>query len=199
MNYDAVLNIVHREVMRVLGASPRRIACTVDGYNPADHTVRVITQPDGTLSGWIQIQALQIGMMVAPNVNDPGWLEFHEGDGDAPVFVGSSHNDLNAPPTQIQEGEFFYKNAKGQTFYFKNDGSTMLTDGAGASSKMLDGAITLTDKANTTISTDGTGNASVKANIALTVQAPSISLGNGGALEPVMLATNQPSVVLKAQ
>lgn len=182
MNYDAVLNIVHREVMRVLAAAPRRIACTVDGYNPQDHTVRVVTQPDGTLSGWVQIQAAQIGMMVAPSANDPGWLEFHEGDGDAPIFVGSSHNDLKPPPAQIEAGEFYYKSPFGQMFYVKADGS-----------------ITSTDKAGTVIEADGAGNATVTATVAVTVNAPAINLGNGGTLQPVKLANNAPSTVLKAQ
>lgn len=182
MNYDALLNIVHREVTRVMAATPRRIGCVVDGYNPQQHTVRITTRPDGVLSGWVQIAADQIGSLVAPSVGDPGWLEFHEGDGDAPVFVGSSHNDLVPPPAQIEAGERLYKHKSGSSHYFKNDGS-----------------VALTDKNGSVIELDGTGNVTITAATAVTVHAPLINLGNGGALQPVKLANGAPSTVVMAQ
>lgn len=179
---EALRNMIHREALRVLDRRTRRVPCIVDAYNPSQHTVKVKLQPEGTLTGWLQIETAQVGLQIAPSVGDPGWLEFHEADRRAAVFVGSNHNDLNQPPKQIQAGEFYYQNKAGSSIYFKADGS-----------------VTLTDKNGTVIQADGTGNATVTATVAVTVKAPAINLGNGGAVQPVLLANNSPSTVLKAQ
>lgn len=180
---EALRNFIHREVLRVLDRRTRRTPCQVSSYNGQTHTVKVTLLPEGTLTGWMQIETLQVGMLVAPNIGDFGWVEFHENDRRAGVFMASVHNNNAPPPQAIEAGEFFYKNAKGQSIYFKNDGTVTLSDGAGSSSEL-----------------NGQGNINVKANIAVNVSAPAINLGSGeGPLEPVLLATNQPSTVLKAQ
>lgn len=138
---EALRNFIHREVLRVLDRRSRRVPCLVDSYNPSQHTVKVKLQPEGTLTGWVQIQCDQVGWQIAPNIGDPGWIEFHEMDRRAAVFVASNHNDLNPPPAQIQAGEWRYqpKVGSGTFVYFKNDGSITLEDKAG-SQVFLDGA-----------------------------------------------------------
>lgn len=178
---EGLRNLIHQEVQRFLDRRTRRMPCIVNGYRGDLHAVKVTLQPSGTQSGWIQIETDQVGNLVAPNVGDPGWLDFHEDDRRAAVFVGSNHNDSFPPPVQISAGERFSK-AAGSTIYQKKDGS-----------------ITVTDKHGTVIEADGTGNASVTAATAVTVHAPAINLGNGGALQPVKLADNSVSTVLKAQ
>ncbi len=121
--------------------------------------------PSGTYTGWVQIETDQVGLLIAPSIGDPGWLEFHEDDRRAAVFVGSNHNDVNPPPKQIAAGEWFYQNKSGSSLYFKSDGS-----------------VTATDKAGTIIQADGAGNATVTASAAVTVNAPEINFGNGGTL-----------------
>jgi hypothetical protein len=175
-------NLVHLEVQRFLDRRIRRTPCVVTGYRGDLHAVKVELQPSGTGTGWIQVETAQVGLLIAPNIGDPGWLEFHENDRRAAVFVGSNHNDLNPPAKQIEAGEFYYQNKSGSSTYYKADGS-----------------ITSTDKAGTVIEADGTGNATVTATTAVTVNAPAINLGNGGTLQPVLLADNAPSTVLKAQ
>jgi hypothetical protein len=179
---ESFRNFIHLEVQRFLDRRTRKMPCIVTGYRGDLHAVKVELQPTGTLSGWIQVETDQVGNLVAPNIGDPGWLDFHEDDRRAAVFVGSNHNDLFPPPQAINAGERLIKTSFGSMFYFKNDGS-----------------ITSTDKAGTVIASDGTGNATVTATTAVTVHAPAINLGNGGALQPVLLANSQPSTVLKAQ
>jgi phage baseplate assembly protein gpV len=182
MSIEGYRNQQHREALRVVARITRRVPCLVASYDGDQHRVKVQRQPEGTLTGWLQIQTAQIGLMIAPNIGDPGWLEFHDGDPRAAVFVGSNHNDLNPPPIAIQAGEAYYQNKFGFSLYVKADGSA-----------------TATDKAGTTFELDGAGNATVTATTAVTVHAPTINLGNGGVLQPVKLADNSPSTVLKAQ
>src|SRR6202040_32770 len=91
-------------------------------------------------------------------VGDPGWLEFHDGDTRAPVFVGSNHNDQNPPPKQIEAGELYYQK-NGVSVYVKQDGSA-----------------TLIDKANSTVALDGAGNVTIGASLQIKLQAPVIVL-----------------------
>jgi phage baseplate assembly protein V len=159
MNIEAIRNIIHGEVLRMLADVRRRLPCIVDSYNPSQHTVRVRIQPDNILTGWMQIATAQIGLQIAPSVNDPGWVEFHEGEGDAGQFVGSAHNDLNPPPKEIQAGEAYYQNKSGSSLYFKKDGSVTAIDGNGSSFTM-----------------DGTGNVTQMAGQKITLEAPVIVL-----------------------
>jgi hypothetical protein len=199
VHIEAFRNFIHREVQRFLDRRTRRTPCIVDSYSGVTHTVKVKLRPEGTLTGWMQIQTAQVGLLIAPNIGDPGWIEFHENDRRAGVFVASNHNNNSPPPQTIEAGEFFYRNAKGQTFYAKNDGSITTSDGAGASIAMKAGVVTATDKANTVFELDGQGDASVTATTTVTVKAPTINLGNGGALLPVLLSNNEPSTVVKAE
>jgi hypothetical protein len=179
---EGLRNIIHLEVQRFLDRRIRKTACTVTGYRGDLHAVKVIYQPSGQQSGWILVEVDQLGNLVAPNIGDPGWLDPHENDRRAMVFVGSNHNDLNPVPQPINAGERLTKTSFGSSIYFKNDGS-----------------VTVADKAGTTIVIDGTGNATVTATTAVTVKAPTVNLGNGGALQPVKLADGSVSTVLKAE
>jgi phage baseplate assembly protein gpV len=173
---------VHSEAQRVLDRRMRRTPCVVTAYRGDLHAVKVNILPSQTGTNWISIETGQIGEVIAPNIGDPGWLDFHEDDRRAAVFVGACHNDQHPVPQAINAGERLVKTSFGSSAYFKNDGS-----------------ITFTDKAGTVIATDGTGNATVTATTAVTVKAPEINLGDGGTLLPVLLSNNQPSTVVKAQ
>jgi hypothetical protein len=195
---EGMRNLIHLEVQRFLDRRIRRTPCVVTGYRGDLHAVKVTHQPTGQQSGWYVVQADQIGSLVAPNIGDPGWLDPHENDRRAMVFVGTNHNDLFPVPQQINPGERLTR-VFGSTIYQKNDGSVEISDNEGASTILRQGSITSTDKAGTVIASDGQGNATVTAPTAVTVKAPTINLGNGGELMPVLLANNEPSTVLKAQ
>jgi uncharacterized protein involved in type VI secretion and phage assembly len=195
---EGLRNFIHQEVQRFLDRRMRKTPCQVTGYRGDIHAVKVMYRPSQTLSGWVQIETDQVGSLIAPNIGDPGWIDFHEDDRRAPVFVGSNHNDLFPPAQQINAGERFFR-VFGSTFYQKNDGSVEISDSGGATWVLRDGAITSTDKVGTIIATDGAGNANVTAMTAVTVNAPAINLGSGGTLQPVKLADNSDSTVVKAQ
>lgn len=138
---EGLRNLIRQEIARALDRRARRIPAIVDAYDPASHAVKVKMQPEGTISGWLSIETLQVGsefgVQIAPNIGDPGWLEFHEGDFNAGVFVGSSFNE-RFKPTPIAAGEMLLKHKSGSSLYFKNDGTLTITDQAG-SKVMLDG------------------------------------------------------------
>lgn len=144
---EALRNIVHREVQRFLDRRTRRVPCIVDSYNAQFHAVKVRLQPEDTLTGLIPIETPQIGLQVAPNINDHGWIEFHEMDRRAGVFVGAVHNDQFPPRKQIAAGELYYQSNFGVSIYAKTDGSITITDKAGSVVK-FDGANNITVTAN---------------------------------------------------
>jgi hypothetical protein len=196
---EGLRNFIHQEVQRFLDRRMRKTPCQVTGYRGDIHAVKVMYLPSQTLSGWILIEADQVGSLIAPNIGDPGWIDFHEDDRRAPVFVGSNHNDLNPPPQQIHSGERLYKHKSGSSIYFRADGSVTATDDEGAFVQLLNGTFTVSDKNGTTVSGDGNGIAAVTASVAINVTGPAINLGNGGTLQPVKLADNSDSIVVKAQ
>ena len=132
---EALRNLIHREVLRVLDRRRRRTPCIVDSYSPELHAVKVRLQPEDTISGWLQIDQLatgdSFGVQTAPNIGDPGWAEFHEADGRAGNFVAAVSND-KFPPVPIQAGEFLVKTKWGGLLYFKNDGTFTIDNGNGA-------------------------------------------------------------------
>lgn len=158
---EALRNLVHLEVLRVLDRRMRRVPGIVTGYDPDSFTVKVALQPSGTLTGWIQIEQLQtgngFGVQVAPNIGDPGWVEFHENDRRAGVFVGAASNE-KFPPVPIQAGEMLFKAKWGQSIYLKDDGSVTAVDGAGGSLVLKSGVATLVDAGGASVQLDGTGN-----------------------------------------
>lgn len=198
MSIEGLRNLIHHESQRSQDRrSGHRMPCIVDSYRGDLHAVKVKLLPSESLTGWIQVETDQIGSLVAPNIGDPGWLEFHEGDRRAAVFVGSSHNDIFPPPQQIAAGERLTRTTFGSSLYFKNDGSITATDKKGASIVLNAGAITATDKSGSTATLDGNGGialtpsggtATINGNLAVTgafsvanthgVSAPCVITGN---------------------
>jgi phage baseplate assembly protein gpV len=138
---ERLLNLVRREVERALARRARRVPGIVDSYDPDRHAVKVKLQPEGVLTGWLDIETLQIGdqcgVLIAPNIGDTGWVEFHEDDFNAGIFVGGSFND-RFKPAAIAAGEMLLKHKSGSSLYFKEDGTVTVTDQAG-SKVVLDG------------------------------------------------------------
>lgn len=145
---EGLINLIHREVARVLDRRTRRIPAIVDSWDGNTYSVKVKFQPEGTLSGWIPMETTQAskgnsGHHIAPNINDHGWVEFHEDDREAAIFVAATFND-KFPPFNIAAGEHYYKQPNtGATYYFKNDGSVTVTDKAG-NSIVMNGTDTIT-------------------------------------------------------
>lgn len=117
---------------------------TVQSYNPAAHTARVIFQPDGVLSGWLPVATMNAGngwsiqsglapgtqVVVAP----------HEGDPDSGVILGALHSTLALPPkvasapspsshpptTNVAATETLMVHPSGSVFRMCDDGSVFI-------------------------------------------------------------------------
>lgn len=161
-DHEGLINLIHREVLRVLHRSTRRSPGIVDSYDPDTHAVKLKLMPDSVddsapvLTGWLALHPLQtgnsFGWHMPPNIGDPFWAEFHDDDHEAGQATLSTFNDNFKPVNTVQAGEWFYKHKQGASIYYKNDGSVTLTDKAGQTIQMDGtGKITITDKAGDTV------------------------------------------------
>ncbi len=108
------------------GARPRFGTVTgYDGFSCA--TVRL--EPEGVDTGWLPIQALQVGggwgIVAAPNIGDVARIEFQEGDSSAGSITGFLYNDGARSP-EVPAGEFWIVRKDAGGLKFHNDGSVEL-------------------------------------------------------------------------
>jgi uncharacterized protein involved in type VI secretion and phage assembly len=156
INNEALLNLIHREVFRVLARSTRRTPAVVDSYDPTTYAAKFKLMPDSedtaVVTGWISLGTPQSGNNYGwhqpPEIGAHGWLEFHEGDREAAVWHASQFND-QFQPVQTQSGETQYITKWGSLVYFKNDGSVTIKDKNGSDSIVMDGNGTVTITATT--------------------------------------------------
>jgi hypothetical protein len=167
-SYDALVNMIHREVLRVLYRQTARTPCVVDSYDPTTAAVKVRLMPDSIdgdsplVTGWLSLHPLQtgngFGWHMPPNIGDHGWVEFHDDDREAGQFVVATFNDQFVPVPTVMAGEWFYQNKWGASVYFAQDGSITLTDATGSTIVMNGaGKVTVTDAAGSMVALDGAG------------------------------------------
>lgn len=146
---QALLNVVRREVARYMTRFAFPVAGLVSSYDPATHSVKVQYQPEGTLSGWIPLNAVGVGagfgVFVGPHIGHALLIGFQEGEREAPFVIGRIATDVETP-VSVAEGEIVAKHESGASL-----------------SLLKDGSVTLTDKAGALIKMDGTGTVSVSA------------------------------------
>ena len=134
--HEALVNLVHREVLRVMHRNTRRTPVIVDSYDPTTHAAKFKLMPDSVdtavVTGWIPLHTVQTGnnygWHAPPNIGDHGWLDFHEDDREGATYSGGAFNDL-FKPVATQAGELQYISIWGHQIYFKNDGSLTLKNG----------------------------------------------------------------------
>lgn len=204
--HEALLNLIHREVLRVLHRSTRRTPVVVDGYDPKTHAAKFKLMPDSVsgdpvITGWIPLQTQQtgnnFGWHMPPNIGDHGWLEFHDDDREAGTFVHASFNDKFQPVDTVKAGEWFYKHKNGASIYYKDDGSVNLTDKAGNFVNMDGtGTVTINDKNGNKLVLDSSGNVQV-----IPGSGKFVFLGGTGAdgSYDFVLTASAPSVNVKAK
>lgn len=143
---DGLLNLIRREVVRVMARFAHPVVGIISSYDPTTHAVKVQYQPEGTLSGWIPLNAAGVGagfgLFVGPHIGHAVSIGFQEGDREAPFVIGRFATDVETP-VSVAEGEIIAKHESGSAFSLLKDGSVTLTDQAGASIK-LDGTGTVT-------------------------------------------------------
>jgi phage baseplate assembly protein gpV len=153
---EALINLIHREALRVLHRNTRRTPVVVDSYDPKTYAAKFKLQPDSieqdVVTGWIPLHTLQsgnnFGWHSPPNVGDHGWLDFHEDDREGGTFTAATFND-KFQPVQVQAGEVMYQHKTGSQIYFKTDGTVTIKDKSGTDTIVMDGNGTVTITATT--------------------------------------------------
>lgn len=156
---DGLLNLIRREVARCIGRFAFPAVGIISSYDPATHSIKVQYQPEGTLSGWVPLNAAGVGagfgVFVGPHIGHAVSIGFQEGDREAPFVIGRFATDVETP-VSVAEGEIVAKHETGSSFSLLKDGSATLTDKGGITIK-LDGAGNCVISGATTIKLGGTG------------------------------------------
>ena len=147
--HEQLVNMIHREVVRVLHRNTRRTPVIVDSYDPATYAAKFKLMPDSVttpvITGWIPLHTLQsgnnFGWHSPPNIGDHGWLDFHEDDREAGFYSAATFND-QFKPVQVQAGELMYQHKSGSQIYFKQDGTVTIKD-KGGNSIVMNGTDTI--------------------------------------------------------
>jgi len=135
--HEALVNIIHREVLRVLHRNTRRTPVIVDSYDPVNYAAKFKLMPDSVdtavITGFVPLHTIQsgnnYGWHAPPNIGDHGWLDFHEDDREGGTFTGAAFND-RFKPLPTQPGELQYQSIWGHVIYLRQDGSLTLKNGA---------------------------------------------------------------------
>lgn len=107
---------------------------TVASFNPADYTVKVTLQPEGTITGFIPLAAPWVGQnfgaVFGPQEGDQVLLHFIDGNLQAAIVGGRTFNNAALPPA-VQPGQAAIVDSQGAYVRLNNDGT--ITAGAPAS------------------------------------------------------------------
>jgi hypothetical protein len=133
-DHEALVNLIHREILRVQHRSTRRTPGVVDSYDKETHSVKVKLMPDSiddgqpVVTGWLPLHPLQTGNKAGwhspPNIKDHGWIEFHDDDREAGHFQVATFNDKFPPDKTVEAGELKYIHPGTQTqIYFDKNGN----------------------------------------------------------------------------
>ncbi|KAF1009477.1 MAG: hypothetical protein GAK28_00115 [Luteibacter sp.] len=108
----------------------------VSAYDPNRYAVKVKFPPDEVETGWIPLQAVQVGngfgIYAPPNLDDQITVEFQDGAQDAGVAGGALFNDIDVP-LAVPAGEVWIVHRSGAFWKLTNDGKATFSDGNGAS------------------------------------------------------------------
>lgn len=140
---DAIIMRAHSLVQ----SYPQLKIGLVQSYDPANHCVKVIHQPEGTMSGWLPVSTAAAGkswgIWAPPDMGQQVVIAYHQGDPDSGIVVGMIHSDENPPgdgnsslppsgggsapkPTKVAQGELLLVGKNGQQFRFCADGTVYL-------------------------------------------------------------------------
>lgn len=193
---EGLLDVIRREVFRVLARHTRETAGIVTGWDPKAHAVKVKLQPEGVETGWIPLRTLQTGsshgLHIAPSVGDPLAVAFHEDDREAGTIMGAFFTDKH-PPVEVKEGEYLYRHKSKAEFYFKEDG-TVWIKGKGGDTSVLelksDGSISIRR---------GTAEIGITTSDHVFVTAPKTYIGGGDGVGSRVMTEDGPSPYLYAK
>lgn len=106
----------------------------VSAYNPANHTAKVLLQPENVSTGWLPISSSMVGggwgLKSPANPGQQAVVAFDSGDSQDGILIGMLHSNLNLPPSPggnpVTSGEFAIMHSSGSFLHFHSDGSVTL-------------------------------------------------------------------------
>jgi phage baseplate assembly protein gpV len=129
MNFQQVLNIIRREVARVIGQIALNRVGVVTSYDPATYSAKVLLQPENTETGWLPIATAWSGngwgLFCPPSPGDVVDVHFQEGGKDAGI-IGLRHYGNKFTPKPVPSGEFWLAHQSGSYLKFFNDGGVIV-------------------------------------------------------------------------
>lgn len=142
---QGILNHARRVAEEAMSSRATNRQGTVDGYDPGNYAIRVMLQPDGTLTDWIPLKSAWVGngwgLFLPPSIGDLVEVSFQEAD----AGVGSGgwrfFNNVDRP-LPVPSGEAWLVHKSGASIKLTNGAGITLADGAGASINLFGGVIT---------------------------------------------------------
>lgn len=128
-----MLNIIRREVERVVATRAVPRIALVDGYDPQRYAARVKLLPEQKLTGWLPIAVEWMGSgwgLLAPvSPGDQVLVEFQEHNKDSGIITKRLFDTRNPPPANCPSGEIWLIHKSGSYFKLTNDGKMALNSG----------------------------------------------------------------------
>lgn len=171
MNPHALANAMRGLAQMNAGTRSESRDGTISSYDPDAYAVKVLLQPEGTETGWIQLAAAAVGVgwgvVFAPSIGDAVKVDFVLGNAETPVAVARFFNDVDqAMP--VPSGEYWMVHKSGAFMKMTNDGKVAIN------------SLVEIDATAPTIMIQATGNVNVQAGGQANITAPAINLGAAG-------------------
>lgn len=151
----------------------------VQSYNPNDHTAKVLIQPEGTLTGWLQVSSQSVGagwgIHIPLKTGEQVLVAPCEGDTDAGVIIGRLYSDTMQPPSGAGS-DVVLRSSAGTLVTLSDGGHFKAIDPAGSSMELTnDGNLTF-HAANTLFITCQSLNIQASTNVVM--QTPITQISN---------------------
>ncbi len=127
---DRMLNLIRREVARVMSTLSMPRCGVVSSYDPNNYSAKVLIQPEGHESGWLPIRTPWSGngwgIFCPPSPGDEVEIQYQEGGKQAPYIALRAFGD-QFRPLNVPAGEFWLVDKLGNSFKFS--GGKVLLNG----------------------------------------------------------------------
>lgn len=180
MSYEALANVVRQQASLSSNDRTEPKLCTISSYDPANHAVQVLIQPQGIPSNWMPLGAVGIGngwgVAVGPEIGDQVLVSFEGADSEGGVIVARIFS-VAQQAIAVPSGEIWAVHKTGSYLKFMTDGDVALHVQGN-----LSGTVVGNMDANVigNVSVEAGGSASVTAAGSASVTAPTINLGAAG-------------------
>jgi len=125
-----LLNSMRQQAAGVVGMIDHPRIGTIQNYDPATYTCKVLLQPEGALTGWLPIQAPWVGngwgMFCPPGPGVAVAVIPKEGSYDAAFILPGFFND-EEKPLAVAQGEFWLVHQSGASVKLTNNGEVTIT------------------------------------------------------------------------